>query len=91
VAHLAEAKAAWERANVEAQRAQAAAVKNLLASGLQPDEVVDLLGTSNRELRSLRATLPPPPTKASGPMNRSVIDPINASVALELKACTSDG
>ena len=71
VARLAEAKAAWERAQAEAQRAQAEAVEDLLGSGLQPDEVAELLGISNRELRSLRATTPARPTKASGPMNGS--------------------
>ena len=35
VARLAETKAAWERAQAEAQRAQAEAVKDLLGSGMQ--------------------------------------------------------
>ena len=54
VARLAEAKAAWERVLREAQRAQAQAVQDLLGSGLQPDEVAELLGISNGELRSFR-------------------------------------
>ena len=58
MARLAETKAAWERAQAEAQRAQAEAVEDLLGSGLQPDEVAELLGISNRELRSLRGTTP---------------------------------
>ena len=69
MARLAETKAAWERAQAEAQRAQAEAVEDLLGSGLQLGEVAELLGISNRELRSLRATMPERPTKASGPIN----------------------
>ena len=65
VARLAEAKAAWERVQAEAQRAQAEAVEDLLGSGLQPGEVAELLGISNRELRSLRATKRERTTKAS--------------------------
>ena len=61
VARLAEAKAAWERAQAEAQRAQAEAVEDLLGSGLQLGEVADLLGISNRELRGLHAMTPDPP------------------------------
>ena len=46
VARLGEAKTAWGRA-------QAGAVEDLVGSGLQPGEVAELLGISNRELRSL--------------------------------------
>ena len=56
VARLAETKAAWEHAEAEAQRARAEAVEDLLGFGLQPDEVAELLGISNRELRSFRGT-----------------------------------
>ena len=86
VARLAETKAAWERAQAEAQRAQAEAVEDLLVSGLQPDEVAELLGISNRELRSLRATRPDRPMKASGPMNGSESHPMNGSVAPEAQS-----
>ena len=58
VARLAETKAAWERAQAEAQRAQAEAVEDLLGSGMQLGEVAELLGISKRELRSLCATRP---------------------------------
>ena len=61
VARLAEAKAAWERVLREAQRAQAQAVQDLLGSGLQPDEVAELLGISNGELRSLGGATPARP------------------------------
>ena len=72
VARVAETKAAWERAQAEAQRAQAEAVEDLLGSGLQPDDVAELLGMSKKELRSFRATTRRRPTKASGPMNGSI-------------------
>ncbi len=72
MARLAEVKAAWERVQAEAQRAQAEAVEDLLVSGLQPDEVAELLGITKRELQSLCATRPQRPTEASGPINRSV-------------------
>jgi hypothetical protein len=49
VARVAETKAAWERAQPEAQRAQADAVEDLLGSGLRPAEVVELLGMSKKE------------------------------------------
>jgi hypothetical protein len=81
VARLAETKAAWARAQAEAQGAEAEAVEDLLGSGLQPDEVAELLGISNRELRSLRGATPARPTKAS--------DRMNASVALEPQARSS--
>ena len=58
VARLAEAKAAWGRAQAEARRAQAEAVEDLVGSGLQLGEVAELLGISNRELRSLGAATP---------------------------------
>ena len=48
VARLAEAKAAWERAQAEPQRVQAEAAEDLLRSGRQPDEVAKLLGISVR-------------------------------------------
>jgi hypothetical protein len=86
VAQLAETKVAWERAQAEAQRARAEAVKDLLGSGLQPHEVSELLSISNRELRGFRGTTPARPTKASGPMNGSVSDRMNASVALETQS-----
>jgi hypothetical protein len=58
VARLAEAKAARDRVQAEAQRAQAEALEDLLGSGLQPDKVAELFGISNRVLRSLRGTMP---------------------------------
>jgi hypothetical protein len=58
VARLAEAKAGWERAHVEAHRAQAEAVEDLLGSGIQLGEATELLRISNRDLRKLRATTP---------------------------------
>ena len=68
VARVAEAKATWERAQAEARRAQAEAVGGLVGSGLQPGEVADLLGISNRELPSLgAATLAQP--KRTRPSN----------------------
>ena len=48
VARLAEAKAAWGRAQAEARRAQAEAVEDLVGSGLQLGEVAELLGISNQ-------------------------------------------
>jgi hypothetical protein len=56
VARLAEAKAAWGRAQAEARHAQAKAVEALVGSGLQHDEVAELLGISDRDLRSLGTT-----------------------------------
>jgi hypothetical protein len=55
VARLAEAKAAWERAQAEAQCAQAEAVEDLLGPGIELGELCELLGISRKELRSLRA------------------------------------
>ena len=55
VSRLAEAEAAWERAQAEAGRAEAEAVEDLVGSGLQLGEVAELLGVSDRELRSLGA------------------------------------
>ena len=72
VARVAETKAAWERAQVERQRAQVKAVEDLLGSGLQRDDVTELLGISKKELRSLRAATRERRTKASRPMNGSV-------------------
>ena len=68
VARLAEAKAAWGRAQAEARRAQAEAVEDLVGSGLQVGEVAELLGISNRELRSLGAATPARP-KRTRPSN----------------------
>ena len=65
---LAEAKAAWERAQAEARRAQAEAVEGLVGSGLPLGEVAELLGISDRELRSLGATTPARP-KRTRPSN----------------------
>ena len=58
MARIAEAKAAWGRAQAEARRAQAEAVEDLVGSGLQLGEVAELLGISDRELRSLGAAAP---------------------------------
>ena len=91
VARLAAAKAAWERAEAETQRARAEAVEDLLGSGLQPHEVAELLGISNRELRSLRATRHDRPMKASGPMNGSASHPINEWVALGAQSTRLSG
>ncbi len=68
VARLAEAKAAWGRAQAEARRAQAEAVEDLVGSGLQVGEVAELLGISNGELRSLGAAAPARP-KRTRPSN----------------------
>ena len=68
VARLAEAKAAWERAQAEARGAQAEAVDDLVGSGLQIGEVAELLGVSNRELRDLGAATPARP-KRTRPSN----------------------
>jgi hypothetical protein len=68
VARLAEAKAAWGRAEAEARRAQAEAVEDLVGSGLQLGEVAELLGISHRELRSLGAAAPARP-KRTRPSN----------------------
>ena len=72
MARVAETKAAWERAQADAQRAQAEAVKDLLGSGMELGQVTELLGMSKRELQSLCATRPQRPTKASGQMNAPV-------------------
>ena len=74
LARLAEAKAAWGRAEAEARRAQAEAVEDLVGSGLQLGEVADLLGISNRELRSLGAAIPARPkrTRPSNERTRSL-------------------
>ncbi len=64
VARLAEAKTAWGRAQAEARRAQAEGVVGLVGAGLQLGEVAELLGISNRELRSLGATTPARPKRA---------------------------
>jgi hypothetical protein len=72
VARLAESKATWERSQAEAQRAQAEALEDLLASGLEPGEVTELPGMSKKELRSLRAATRERPTEAIRPMNGSV-------------------
>jgi hypothetical protein len=55
VARIAEAKTAWGRAQAEARRARGEAVEDLVGSGFQIDEVAELLGVSNRELRDLGA------------------------------------
>ena len=68
-ARLAQTKAALEGAQTDAERAQAEAVSDLIGSGLQRDEVAELVGVSTRELGSLRATTPAPPTKASRRIN----------------------
>ena len=68
-ARLAQTKAALEGAETDAERAQAEAVSDLIGSGLQRDEVAELVGVSTRELGSLRATTPAPPTKASRRIN----------------------
>ena len=62
-ARVAEAKAAWGRAQAEARRAQAEAVEDLVGSGLQVGEVAELLGISNRELRNLGAATPARPKR----------------------------
>jgi hypothetical protein len=77
VARVAETKAAWERAQAEGRRAQVKAVEDLLGSGLQPDDVTELLGMSKKELRSLRAATRERPRKASV---------MNGSVALEAQS-----
>ena len=91
VARLAETKAAWERVQTQTQRAEAEAVEGLLGSGLQPGEVAELLGISNRELRGLRATRHGRPMKASRRMNGSVGHPMNGSVALEARSTHLSG
>lgn len=58
VTQLAEAKAAWEGAPTEAERVKAKAVGELLATGLEAGEVAALLGTSERDLRTLRTAAP---------------------------------
>jgi hypothetical protein len=63
LARLAEAKAAWGRAQAEARHAQAEAVEDLVGSGLQVGEVAELLGVSNRELRSFGAARARPKRK----------------------------
>ncbi len=68
VARIAEAKAAWGRAQAEARGAQAEAVEDLVGSGLPVREVAELLGMSNAELRSLGATTPARP-KRTRPSN----------------------
>jgi ribosomal protein L13E len=68
LARLAEAKAAWRRAEAEARRAQAEAVEGLVGSGLQLGEVAELLGISNREARTLGAATPARP-KRTRPSN----------------------
>ena len=68
VARLADAKAAWGRAQAEARRAQAHAVADLVGSGLQRGEVAELLGISKRELHSLGAATPARP-KRTRPSN----------------------
>jgi uncharacterized membrane protein YqiK len=76
VARIAEAKAAWGRAQAEARRAQAEAVEDLVGSGLQLGEVAELLGISNRELRSLGAATPARP-KRTRPLNKRAGGPHN--------------
>jgi hypothetical protein len=68
VAGIAEAKVAWGRAQAEARRAQAEAVKDLVGSGLHAGAVAELLGISNRDLRSLGTAMPPRP-KRTRPSN----------------------
>jgi hypothetical protein len=68
LARLAEAKAVWGRAQAEARRAQAEAVEDLVGSGLQLGEVAEVLGLSNRELRSLAAPTSARP-KSTRPSN----------------------
>lgn len=66
VVRLAEARAAWEAAQAEAEGTKAKAVGELLGSGMGPGEVAELLGISERELRSLRAMMPRGRAKANG-------------------------
>ncbi len=68
LARLAEAKAVWGRAQADARRTQAEAAEDLVASGLQVGEVAELLGISDRELRSLGAAAPARP-KRTRPSN----------------------
>jgi hypothetical protein len=66
VARLAEAKAVWHGIQAEAERAKAKAVGDLLGTGLEAGEVAELLGISERELRTLRATAPERPANVNG-------------------------
>jgi hypothetical protein len=68
VTRLGEAKAVWGRAQADARRAQAEAVEDLVGSGLPLREVAELVGISDRELRSLGATTPARP-KRTRPSN----------------------
>jgi hypothetical protein len=65
VARLAEARVAWQRAQTEAQRAQAEAIDDLVGSGMELGDVGELFGISKAELRSLRVTAHERPTKGT--------------------------
>ncbi len=55
MARLAEAKAPWERAQAEAQSAQAEAVEDLVGSAIQLGEVARTARDVEEELRNLCA------------------------------------
>ena len=85
VARLAEAKAAWGRAQADARRAQAQAVEDLVGSGLQVGEVAELLGISNRELRSLGAATPARPNRTRPSNERAGDVPTTSLVSSSTK------
>ncbi len=85
LARLAEAKAAWGRAEAEARRAQAEAVEDLVGSGLQLGEVAKLLGISNKELRGLGAATRPRPKRPRLSNERAGRVPPTSLVSLPTK------
>jgi hypothetical protein len=83
VARVADAKDAWEHVQAEARRVQSKAVEDFLCSGLAPSEVAELLGISNRELRTLRKTTAAPVRKTSRPTDGAGSDPKDALATLQ--------
>ena len=58
VAKLADAETAWSAAQGEANTAKAAAVGDLLDTGMKPGEVSELLGIDTKEVRALKTAAP---------------------------------
>ena len=86
VARLAEAKAAWGRAQAEARRAQAEAVEDLVGSGLQLGEVAELLGISNQGAAELGAATPARPKRRRPSNERAGGVPTTSLVSSRYKA-----
>lgn len=65
-ARLLTARAAWEATQGEAATDKAAAVEQLVESGMKPVKVAELLGIDAKELRALRATTATRPAADTG-------------------------